>query len=45
MNAETLEFNLQNELRNVFGNSKDEEMIEASLALQSIESSLAVNKV
>lgn len=42
MNAETLEFNLQSELRKVFSGNKDEETIEAGLALQSIEHSLAV---
>ena len=42
MNAETLAFNLQTELRTLFINGKDEESIDALLALQSLEASLAV---
>lgn len=44
MNAEALEFNLQAELRNQFTNSQDEESVEALIALQALEASLAVIK-
>jgi hypothetical protein len=42
MNAETLDFNLQVELRNQFTNIKDEESVEAQIALQALDASLAV---
>jgi hypothetical protein len=42
MNAEALDFNLQAELRNQFANAKDEESVEAHLALQTLDESLAV---